>query len=221
MSLQYRVELGRQDNMEPNEDNPQVSITEPNQAAPIEDEDMANMRKSRPQFDVMRGLSVLGISLQTFREISTKNDKQRLKSLFNEALFVKTKEADKMQANAKEEEKTKRQEELSTAHEAFQYMVKTLIQDDGNPRLLASGKGGGAGAKKSEKVQRASSNASSASGSSRRSSVSSNKSKSPTPDPDEGSPNRLSPLRRQGSSKRSSRYFDHTNKVNPFLIKNF
>ena len=108
------------------------------------------MRKSRPQFDVMRGLSVLGITLQTFREVSSKGDKTRLRSILNEALFVKTKEADKMQA--KDPEDSKRQEELSSAHEAFQYMVKTLIQSDTSPRISASTSGSG-GAKKKEKVQ--------------------------------------------------------------------
>ena len=63
-----------------------------------EDEEIAKMRKSRPQFDVMRGLSVLGITLQTFREVSSKGDKARLRSLLNEALFVKTKEVDKIKA---------------------------------------------------------------------------------------------------------------------------
>ena len=89
--------------MEPNEETPQVSITEvPNAKEPaqvqVEDEEIAKMRKSRPQFDVMRGLSVLGITLQTFREVSSKGDKARLRSLLNEALFVKTKEVDKIKA---------------------------------------------------------------------------------------------------------------------------
>ena len=192
--------------METNEETPQVSITEVPNAKEAQcdeevDDEIVQMRKSRPQFDVMRGLSVLGITLQTFREVSSKGDKTRLRSLLNEALFVKTKEADKMQA--KDPEDSKRQEELSSAHEAFQYMVKTLIQSDTSPRISASTSSGGA--KKKEKVQplqKTISNASS--GSSRRSSFSSNKSKSPTPDPDDDA-NRLSPLRRQGSSKRSSR----------------
>ena len=96
----------------------------------------------------------------------------------------------------------KRQEELSNAHEAFQYMVKTLIQSDTSPRISANA---GGAKKKAEKGQPTQPRKSvSSGGSSRRSSISSNKSKSPTPDPDDQD-NRLSPLRRQGSSKRSSR----------------
>ena len=140
--------------METNEETPQVSITEvPNakeaQSDEEVDDEIVQMRKSRPQFDVMRGLSVLGITLQTFREVSSKGDKTRLRSLLNEALFVKTKEADKMQA--KDPEDSKRQEELSSAHEAFQYMVKTLSQSDTSPRISASTSSGGA--EKQEKVQ--------------------------------------------------------------------
>ena len=96
----------------------------------------------------------------------------------------------------------KRQEELSNAHEAFQYMVKTLIQSDTSPRISANAGGAKKKAEKAEKPLRKSVGGSSES--SRRSSISSNKSKSPTPDPDDQD-NRLSPLRRQGSSKRSSR----------------
>ena len=89
--------------METNEETPQVSITEVPNAKEAQcdeevDDEIVQMRKSRPQFDVMRGLSVLGITLQTFREVSSKGDKTRLRSLLNEALFVKTKEVDKIKA---------------------------------------------------------------------------------------------------------------------------
>ena len=67
-------------------DAPQVSVTNYEKEKPkpkdltYEEEANLRMKRSRPQFDVMSGLSVLGISLDRFREITSKRDKNEVKT---------------------------------------------------------------------------------------------------------------------------------------------
>ena len=62
-------------------------VTKQSKTLSYEEEETIKMRRARPQFDFMKGLSVLGITLANFREVSSRNNKDEVSLVYIFILF--------------------------------------------------------------------------------------------------------------------------------------
>ena len=80
--------------------------------------------------ELANALAVLGISPSTFHDLESKGKKSQIQKLLETALMAKSEEKNgKIYANIKENLNRSGDTNLSTVHEAFQFIYKKYVED--------------------------------------------------------------------------------------------